>query len=96
MDAHSFRVHVDGTVTYTRRFESEPAAKPKAKPKGPAPSGRTTAASKRKRAQDDESDSSEGFAGDSPPQKAAGRSGRGRKKPAGGYKEDSDSDDSMS
>ena len=48
------------------------AAKPKAK-------AAAKPASKRRRAQDDESDSSKGFAGDSPPQKAAGRSGRGRK-----------------
>lgn len=59
-----------------KRKAAAPAPKPAAKPKAKAAA---TPASKRKRAQDDERDSSEGFAGDSPPQKAAGRSGRGRK-----------------
>ena len=57
-----------------KRKAAAPAPKPAAKPKAKAAA---KPASKRRRAQDDES--SEGFAGDSPPQKAAGRSGRGRK-----------------
>ena len=61
-----------------KRKAAAPAPKPAAKPK-PKAKAAAKPASKRKRAQDDESDSSEGFAGDSPPQKAAGRSGRGRK-----------------